>query len=266
MLLGLTEPSGGRVNVCGINSTREPVEVKKKVGYLPENLGFYDDRSGLENLMYTARLNQIPEHEAKEKSKALLKRVGLSDLDKKTGTYSRGMRQRLGLADVLIKSPEVIILDEPTLGIDPKGVHELLRLIKQLSKEDGLTVLLSSHHLHQVQQVCDRVGLFVGGKLIAEGDVASLSAQLFGKEPITIEARVIDQEKSKKDVEKRIKQIEHVKGVQKSGDKVLIDCTEDVTNEIAQAIISAGLGLSQLYRREYGLDEIYQRYFEKSQV
>tara|TARA_Y100001972_G_scaffold118841_1_gene159438 strand:+ start:3555 stop:4502 length:948 start_codon:yes stop_codon:yes gene_type:complete len=266
MLLGLTEPTSGSVKVCGINSTREPVEVKKKVGYLPENLGFYDDRSGLDNLIYTARLNQIPEQEAKEKAKMLLQRVGLTDQNKKTGTYSRGMRQRLGLADVLIKSPEVIILDEPTLGIDPKGVQELLQLIKQLSKEDGLTVLLSSHHLHQVQKVCDRVGLFVNGKLIAEGDVASLSAQLFGREPITIEARVIEHDKSKKDVEKAIKKVKNVKAVQKNQDTMLIDCTEDVTNEIAQAIIESGLGLSQLYRREYGLDDIYQRYFEKSQV
>src|SRR3546814_11922983 len=97
----------------------------------------------------------------------MLDRVGLTDQGKKrTGTYSRGMRQRLGLADVLIKTPQVIILDEPTLGLDPEGVRELLELIRRLSKEEGLTVLLSSHQLHQVQQVCDRVGVFVGGKLM----------------------------------------------------------------------------------------------------
>lgn len=265
MLLGLTEPSSGSVKVCGINSTREPVEVKKKVGYLPENLGFYDDRSGLENLVYTARLNEMSEQVAIEKAKSLLERVGLTDFNKKTGTYSRGMRQRLGLADVLIKSPEVIILDEPTLGIDPKGVYELLQLIKQLSKEDGLTVLLSSHHLHQVQQVCDRVGLFVNGKLIAEGNVASLSMQLFGKEPVTIEAKVIEHGTSKNDVEKTIGKVKHVKSVKRNKDMLLIDCTEDVTNDIAQSIIQSGLGLSQLNRKAYGLDDIYRRYFEKSQ-
>ena len=265
MLLGLTEPSSGSVKVCGINSTREPVDVKRKVGYLPENLGFYDDRSGLENLVYTARLNAMSGQEAQEKAKALLKRVGLTDFHKKTGTYSRGMRQRLGLADVLIKSPEVIILDEPTLGIDPKGVYELLQLIKQLSREDGLTVLLSSHHLHQVQQVCDRVGLFVKGKLIAQGDVASLSSQLFGREPVTIEAKVIEHTTSKNDVVHAIRKVKHVKAVQRNEDMLLIDCTEDVTNDIAQTIIQSGLGLSQLYRREYGLDDIYRRYFEKSQ-
>src|SRR5690606_3790889 len=109
----------------------------------------------LENLIYTGRLNSMSEKAARERAKQLLFRIGLANAaEKKTKKYSRGMRQRLGLADVLIKNPEVIILDEPTLGIDPKGVREFLELIKQLSEEEGLTVLLSSHHLHQVQQVC----------------------------------------------------------------------------------------------------------------
>ncbi len=168
MMLGLTEPASGMAKVCGINSTTSPVEVKKKVGYLPDNVGFYDDMTGLENLVYVARLNSQSPKAAKQKAMQLLERVGLADAaDKKTGKYSRGMIQRLGLADVLIKNPEIIVLDEPTLGIDPKGVKEFLELIVQLRHEEGLTVLLSSHHLHQVQQVCDRVGLFVSGKLIA---------------------------------------------------------------------------------------------------
>src|SRR3546814_7133623 len=100
------------------------------------------------------------------------------------------MRQRLGLADVLIKTPQVIILDEPTLGLDPEGVRELLELIRRLSKEEGLTVLLSSHQLHQVQQVCDRVGVFVGGKLIAQGDIPQLSRELFAGAAFIVDARV----------------------------------------------------------------------------
>ena len=124
MMLGLTEPTSGIVEICGINSTTHPIEVKRKIGYLPEDVGFYDDMTGLENLMYTARLNGIPDKEAKVKALELMKRVGLEDqLKKKTGKYSRGMRQRLGLADVLIKNPEIIILDEPTSGIDPAGVY-----------------------------------------------------------------------------------------------------------------------------------------------
>lgn len=191
MMLGLTEPDSGTVRVCGLDPATHPVEVKKRVGYLPEEVGFYDDMSGLRNLIYTACLNGIPETEAKTRAEELMERVGLAnDKNKKTGKYSRGMRQRLGLADVLIKDPEVIILDEPTLGIDPAGVREFLDLIVELSREQKITVLFSSHHLHQVQQVCDRVGLFVGGKLLAAGDVQSLASQLFGKSPYTIEAGI----------------------------------------------------------------------------
>ena len=175
MMLGLTEPTSGIVEICGINSTTHPIEVKRKIGYLPEDVGFYDDMTGLENLMYTARLNGIPDKEAKVKALELMKRVGLEDqLKKKTGKYSRGMRQRLGLADVLIKNPEIIILDEPTSGIDPAGVQEFIELIRWLSKEEGLTVLFSSHHLDQAQKVCDRVGLFSNGKILALIDMAEL--------------------------------------------------------------------------------------------
>jgi len=180
MMLGLTEPDAGSVRVCGLDPTTDPVGVKRKVGYLPEEVGFYDDLTGMENLTYTARLNGFAPSVATRKAMALLERIGLAaEKDKKTGKYSRGMRQRLGLADVLIKEPEVIILDEPTLGIDPAGVKAFLELIVQLSREHGITVLFSSHHLHQVQQVCDRVGLFVGGRLLAIGDIQSLAAQLF---------------------------------------------------------------------------------------
>jgi len=175
MMLGLTEPTAGTVEVCGINATTHPIEVKQKVGYLPEDVGFYEQMTGVENLCYTAQLNGMPEQEAKEKAVQLMERVGLSEqLKKKTGKYSKGMRQRLGLADVLIKAPEVIILDEPTSGIDPAGVREFITLIRHLSQEEGLTVLFSSHHLDQVQQVCDRVGLFSGGKLL---DVVDLNAE-----------------------------------------------------------------------------------------
>ena len=185
MMLGLTEPTSGSVEICGINSTTHPIEVKRKIGYLPEDVGFYDDMTGLENLIYTARLNGIPDKEAREKAMELIKRTGLEDqLKKKAGKYSRGMRQRLGLADVLIKNPEIIILDEPTSGIDPAGVQEFIELIRWLSKEKGLTVLFSSHHLDQVQQICDRVGLFSQGRLLADLSLNDLQQEEHGLEYI----------------------------------------------------------------------------------
>ena len=175
MILGLTEPTGGKVSVRGINSTTHPVEVRRRVGYLPEDVGFYEDMTGFENLVYTAELNGISRGEAKEKAVELLHRVGLGEeLKKRAGQYSKGMRQRLGLADVMIKNPEVIILDEPTSGIDPAGVQDFIRLIQQLSDETGLTVLFSSHHLNQVQTVCDRAALFNQGRLLTVLDINDL--------------------------------------------------------------------------------------------
>jgi ABC-2 type transport system ATP-binding protein len=260
MMLGLTEPTSGSVHVCGHNSTREPIAVKRKVGYLPDDVGFYEDLTGVENLLFTARLNGFSRAEALERAHDLLRRVGLAEhADKKAGTYSRGMRQRLGLADVLIKQPEVIILDEPTLGIDPEGVREFLILIRELSRDDGITVLLSSHHLHQVQQICDRVGLFVGGRMLAEGDIASLSRQLFAKEPVLIETRVSPGSEALKG---KLAEIEGVTRVERSGDALLISCQSDLSAEIARVIVESGESLCHLAQKEYGLDEIYHRYFE----
>jgi ABC-2 type transport system ATP-binding protein len=193
MMLGLTEPTSGSAKVCGIDPTTNPIEVKRRVGYLPENVGFYYNRTGFENLMFTAMLNRLSGREARQRVGQILVRVGLNGAEeKKTGKYSRGMLQRLGLADVLVKNPEVIILDEPTLGIDPTGIREFLELIVRLSREEGITVLFSSHDLHQVQEVCDRVGLFVSGKLLAEGDIQTLSKKLFTKSPFIIEAAVTE--------------------------------------------------------------------------
>jgi ABC-2 type transport system ATP-binding protein len=266
MMLGLTEPTSGSVKVCGIDSTRNPIEVKRKVGYLPEDVGFYDDRTAIENLMLTARLNRIPEAEAKKSAFDLLERVGLTDiLKKKTGKYSKGMRQRLGLADVLIKKPEVVILDEPTTGIDPKGVKEFLQLISQLKKEQELTVLFSSHNLHQVQQVCDRVGIFVSGKLQSEGDIKTLSQQLFTKSLCVIEAGIDNIGYGNSTVSK-IKElllpIEGIADVQYNNGLFEIECTLDLSTTIAQALVTSGFGLTYLNKKEYGLDDIYNRYFE----
>jgi ABC-2 type transport system ATP-binding protein len=187
------------------------------------------------------------------------------------------MIQRLGLADVLIKNPEVIILDEPTLGIDPRGIREFLDLIVTLSREEDLTVLLSSHHLQQVQQVCDRVGIFVSGKMIAEGDLASLSAKLFSGEPFTIEAGVralngaaVPSVNGKPaaigKLEDRLREMQGVKSADYERGIMKVCCMSDLSEAIASTIVLAGLGLSSLTKREYGLEDIYGRYFEKQEA
>ena len=270
MILGLTEPTDGSVKVCGLDPVREPIEVKRKVGYLPEDVGFYYNRTGLENLVFTGRLNRLSELKATKKAEQLLARVGLSDeAGKKTGKYSRGMLQRLGLADVLIKNPEVIILDEPTLGIDPKGVREFLKLIAGLSREEGITVLFSSHDLHQVQQVCDRVGLFVSGELLAEGDIQSLSKKLFAHSSYIIEAGITDFGKDDPDINGSIERfmeivrnIDGITAVSRKNGRFRIECSRDITAEIGRAVVESGAGLNYLNKKEFGLNDIYLRYFE----
>jgi ABC-2 type transport system ATP-binding protein len=178
MLLGLSEPSAGTARVVGLDPAREPLEVKRRVGYLPDAVGFYGRLSGRENLAYTARLNGLDPATIGDRIDELLGQVSLLDAaDRPADAYSRGMLQRLGVADALIKDPDVLILDEPTASIDPSGVAELLGLIRRLADERGLAILLSSHLLSQVQQLCDRVGIFSRGRLIAEGALAALAAR-----------------------------------------------------------------------------------------
>ena len=273
MMLGLTEPTSGTASVCGIDPTTKPIEVKRIVGYLPEDVGFYSNRSGFENLMFTAMLNGLTKREAKQKIDQLLALVGLTEVaGKKTGKYSRGMLQRLGLADVLMKNPEVIILDEPTLGIDPTGVKEFIELIVTLSRAEGLTVIFSSHDLHHVQQVCDRVGLFVNGRLLAEGDIPTLSRKLFTKSQFVIEVGFLmevpgsqynsEAAYSSGWLRELLNKIEGIIDVEVKNDVFQIACSRDATAEIAKAIVEAGEKLIYLNKKEYGLDDIYYRYFE----
>ncbi|MGA4579823.1 ABC transporter ATP-binding protein [Limisphaera sp. VF-2] len=176
MLLGLTEPSAGSARVLGYDPVRDPLPIKRQVGYLPENVGFYDDLTGRENLRYIADLNGIPEPEATGKIESALRTVGLADEgDKLVGAYSRGMRQRLGIAELLVKDPRLLILDEPTLGLDPDGTNKMLDLIRDLNRSRGITVMLSSHLLDQVQRICHRVGIMIKGRLVALGTIEELA-------------------------------------------------------------------------------------------
>ena len=178
MLLGLTTPTSGSARVLGLDPAHRALDVKRRVGYLPDAVGFYGRLTGRENLRYTAELNGIRVDDAEGVIDDLLSQVGLADAaDRPTAGYSRGMLQRLGIADALVKDPAVLILDEPTTSIDPAGVVELLALIRSLVAERGVGVLLSSHLLGQVERLCDRVGIFWRGRLLAEGTTADLAAQ-----------------------------------------------------------------------------------------
>ena len=181
MLLGLSRPSGGSAKVCGLDPLRNSREVKRLVGYLPENVGFYGELDAVQSLEYVANLNGIEREQACGKIDEVLELVGLKkDARKKVGDYSRGMKQRLGIAEVLIKEPKVLFLDEPTLGLDPDGALWLIDLVGSLNNDRKITVLLSSHILHQVQKISHRVGIMIRGKMVAEGSIETLAKEKFG--------------------------------------------------------------------------------------
>jgi ABC-2 type transport system ATP-binding protein len=258
MLLGLTEPTSGSARVCGYDPTREPLRVKRVAGYLPEKVGFYDDMTARQNLEYTAALNGISVEDAEKKIREALELVGLADVaEHKVGTFSHGMKQRLGIADVMIKDPKVAFFDEPTAGIDPEGTDQVLRLIKDMARRN-VTVLISSHQLHQVQKVCTRVGIMANGRLVAEGSVDELGRRLIGGGKFRIEAQVSPLSDR---VISTVKGVKGVSGVEVSGDRLLISCDEDIRPQVARAIIDSESLLLQMKIEEYSLDDIYLRYF-----
>ena len=190
MLLGLTEPTGGTVRVMELSPTRSPIEVKMVVGYLPENLGFYRDMNAGQMLQFVADLNRIPRVMARERIDEALTEVGLiEERGKMIGSYSRGMRQRLGIAELLIKSPQIALLDEPTLGLDPDATNKMIELIRKLSEKKHMSVVLSSHLLHQAQKICNRIGIMIKGRMVADGPMDRLAAENFeiGQSEYTLE-------------------------------------------------------------------------------
>jgi ABC-2 type transport system ATP-binding protein len=260
MLLGLTEPTSGSAEVLGFDPTRSPLEVKRSVGYLPERVGFYDHMTGRENLCYIAALNNINSKAVMKKIDELAEQVGLKDaINRKVGEYSHGMRQRLGLASCLVKSPKIIILDEPTVGIDPKGTREVQDFITRLSREEGITVILSSHLLHQVQQICDRVAIFVQGKVVAAGPIESLGKQVMPGQPFIIEVQCAEGHDVLRDNLQQIQGIEQWSEVE---EKLVLTCCSDKRLEIASLAQKNNLSLLHLRLRGYDLDDIYQRYFQ----
>ena len=262
MLLGLTEPTAGSALIEGMDCTRNPLEVKSITGYLPDNVGFYSDMTGRQNLRFTGRMNGLSGKALEERIDGLLRRVGMEQAaNRKAGTYSKGMRQRLGIADVLMKDPEIIIMDEPTLGIDPEGMRELLTLIRELAQEDGRTILISSHQLHQIQQVCDRVGIFVSGQLIASRTLSELEEKIRkdGSYLLELEVQPCDDR-----LLAMLRQQEGVRKISKEGNTFLIDAKTDLRASLTQFLGEYGYTVLHLHQRGGDLDEIYRRYFEKA--
>jgi ABC-2 type transport system ATP-binding protein len=257
MMLGLTEISSGRVSVLGFDPARSPLQVKRRVGYLPDAVGFYDHLTATENLAYAAKLMGLSMAERSRRIVAALSRVRLLDVaNKRVATYSRGMRQRLGLAEIIIKRAEIAILDEPTSGLDPQATLEFLDLIREL-KAEGVTVLLSSHMLDQVQRVCDRVALFRTGRIVMMGSVAELAVQVLGA------GFVVEVEADGAGIARRLATIPGVSNVETlAEDRFRMTADRDVRPDAARAVVAANGALRRLSVDEPSLEAVYAHYFQ----
>jgi len=260
MLLGLTEADEGSISVCGADPTRDPITVKERVAYLPDMVGFYDNLSARANLRYTGRLAGIAEQELVGRIDGALSRVRLDSVaDHKVGTYSRGMRQRLGLAEILMKRAQAAILDEPTNGLDPQSTFELLEMIRML-RDEGMAIILSSHILDRVQAICDRVALFSRGRIAIEGSVRELAAQVLGG-GYTLQ---VDSDPHNGALAALLGAVEGVSRVQlEEPGRFRLLALRDVRDAVARAMVSAGAPILRLASIEPSLDEIYRRYFEE---
>ncbi len=247
MLLGLTDTTSGTVRVLGFDPQREPLQVKRRVGYMPDSVGFYDNLTARENLRYTARLAGVPREEVDGRIEAALARVDLASVADR-------------LAEIVLKKAEIAILDEPTSGLDPQATHEILGMIHEL-KMSGVAVILSSHLLDQVQRICDRVALFNRGKIALLGTVPELAQKVLGGGHTTVvEAQGANLATILADIPGARRVVPGEGPGEENVFRVLAD--RDLRNDVAQRVTAAGGRLLRLNIEEPSLDAIYRSYFE----
>ncbi len=252
ILTGYMPPTDGTATVAGYDIVEESLEVRKRVGYLPETVPLYTDMTALNYLKFMADLRKIPESE--ERAYETLERVNLADrANSYIGNFSKGMRQRIGLAQALIHRPEVLILDEPTIGLDPAQVVEMRNVIKEIGKDR--TVLLSTHILSEAQQICDRVLIINKGKIVAEDTPENLQSRLVGSQRVVLRVRGETDELAAK-----VSKVKGTRDVEAKPDgSVEFDFSagQDVRPQVAKAVIQAGFDLLEMRPIGLSLEEIF---------
>jgi len=252
ILTGYMPPTDGEAIVAGYDVVEESLEVRKRVGYLPETVPLYTDMVVFDYLKFMGELRKIPNVNARVDE--VLDMVGLIDrADGYIGNLSKGMRQRIGLAQALLHRPEVLILDEPTIGLDPGQVVEVRGLIREIGKER--TVLLSTHLLNEAQNICDRVLIINNGKIVAEDTTENLQARLIGAERVVIRVRGEADE-----LAKTVKLVKGVQGVETKSDGSVefeFSSGKDLRPEVAKQVINSGYDLIELRPLGMSLEEIF---------
>jgi ABC-2 type transport system ATP-binding protein len=258
MLLGLTEPSSGNCRVFGFDPVKKPLDVKKICGYLPERFGFYENLTAGSNMRYLANLNNISGTKAESLIDEALNDVGLfQQKQTKVNQFSRGMKQRLGIAQAFFKKPELLILDEPTQGIDPRGIDEILHFFRKLNREEGITILLSSHNMQQVKEICSTIGIMSKGKMTRTGSTKILESE--GKNwIIDVEANNL----TEKTIQK-VRAVNFVNEVSRNEFGLEIKSAKDIRSTIVETLVSSGASLTKIGLREHSLLEVYRKYSEE---
>jgi len=261
MLMGLSVPTSGTGIIGGFDIIEQSREIRSAASILPEYSSLYGDLTAFENLDYLGKLNDMPKEERENRIHETLEIVGMSDwLDKKYKSFSRGMKQRVGVASTMMKNPQVIFLDEPTLGLDPVGTREIRELILDLKNKQGITVVLTSHILSEVQATCDRIAIINQGKLVLKETMTNLNNIMTGAEDRSVEFKLTEVSPE------LIREIESVNGVkqvtQKNGKLFVYSNIESDVN-VSRTIVENGSTILMMKPREYTLDEIFMKYYEK---
>jgi ABC-2 type transport system ATP-binding protein len=253
ILMGFLFPTSGNAKIFGYDVIENGKEARAKIGFLPEELGFYDSLTAYEHMDFYSRLFGIPEPKRKEKILELLEMVGLSERkDSKLREYSHGMKQRLGIAQSLINDPELLIFDEPTSGLDPRASYEVRKIMEKLAERE-VTIFLSSHLLHEVQQMCDTVGIIDRGILISKDKIKNLSKEI--RKGIQIKITCLEMNDNIIDAVKGIKGVESVKV--KGNDLIAMVSDEKVAADINSAIIESGGRVRKMEESTPDLEEIF---------
>ncbi len=252
ILTGYMPPTDGTAKVAGYDIIEESLEVRKRVGYLPETVPVYNDMTAVEYLQFMADLRRIPDPE--ERAYETLEAVNLEDrATSYIGTFSKGMRQRIGLAQALIHRPEVLILDEPTIGLDPAQVVEVRNVIREIGKDR--TVLLSTHILSEAQQLCDRVLIINKGKIVTEDTPANLQARLVGAQRVVLRVRG-----DSDGLTTKISKVKGVRTVESKADGSVefeFGAGQDARPQVAKAVIEAGYEMLEMRPIGLSLEEIF---------
>jgi ABC-2 type transport system ATP-binding protein len=245
LMMGMLQPTSGKITIAGIDVVKNPIEVKKICGYLPENVGFYNHMTAKQNLLYFSEFYKMPRNEAMKTIDELLELVGIADAaDKKVGEFSKGMKQRLGLAQALLNDPMVVFLDEPTSGLDPQGSADFRRIIRSLKRE-GKTIFFSSHILSEVKEVCETVGVLSRGRLVAKGRIDEFRQNI----SIVVE--------TEPDIDPSI--LKQFGKVKLENSKAIVEVERDCRVEISKTLCENGYAIKELHMLEPSLEEIYLR-------